>query len=68
MVVYLSKAAARDARRRSRQEQADREAAEREEECRRRAALPMFLRIEEADASADAREILHMMAEKLGME
>lgn len=34
----------------------------------RKACLPMWERIEEADASPSVKEILHMLAEKLGME
>lgn len=44
------------------------ESEEREREEKRKAALTMWERIEEADASADVKEILHMMAQKLGME
>ena len=37
-------------------------------EAVRKAALTMWERIEEADCSADVRDILHRLAEKLGME
>ena len=40
----------------------------REGEARRKEALTMWERIEEADASADVKEILHMIAEKVGLE
>lgn len=48
--------------------QREEEDRKREAEERRRAGLSMWARIEEADASADVKEILHMMAAKLGME
>lgn len=34
----------------------------------RKASLSMWERIEEADASFEVKEILHLLAEKLGME
>ena len=34
----------------------------------RKAALNMWERIEESDASDDVKEILHMLAEKAGLE
>lgn len=34
----------------------------------RKAALTMWERIDEADASADVKEILHLMADWLGMD
>ena len=37
-------------------------------EYARRAALNMWERIEEADASPDVKEILHMLAGKMGLE
>ena len=37
-------------------------------EERRKAALSMWERIEEMDGQNDIREILHMLAEKLGLE
>lgn len=40
----------------------------REMEIARKASLTMWERIEEADVSADVKEILHLMALKLGVE
>lgn len=48
-------------------EQERKHQAQREEACRK-AGLTMWMRIHESGASDDVKEILHMMAEKLGME
>ena len=40
----------------------------RDAEYARRAALTIWERIEEADASEDVKEILHIIAEKLNIE
>lgn len=37
-------------------------------ERRRREARSVWLKIEEADASDDVKEILHLFADKLGLE
>lgn len=56
------------ARRREREvEMRVQDEARRREEARR-AALSMYERISESDASADVKEILHMLAEKVGLE
>lgn len=39
-----------------------------EQETARKAALSMYMRIEETDASEDLKEILHSLAFKLGLE
>lgn len=56
------------ARRREKQiERANQQIAD-EEEQRRKNSLSMWERIEESDASADVKDILHRMAEFLGLE
>ncbi len=59
-----SKDESRERRRMAFEERLERDAKERD----RKATLTMWERIEEADASADVKEILHMLAEKLGLE
>ena len=46
----------------------ERDARVRAGEQERKAALSMWGRIEEAEASADVKEILHLLAEKVGLE
>lgn len=46
----------------------EKEDAARRAEEHRRAELSMYMRIEECDSLERVREILHMLAEKLGME
>jgi hypothetical protein len=61
-----------NARRQQRRKELEQEAEYRlslriKEECRKE-ALSMWERIEEADTSADVKDILHRLAQKLGME
>lgn len=58
----------RDARRAAREKEAEAEDRRRSEERARKEALPMYLRIEEAAVDDDLKEILHIFAEKLGLE
>lgn len=55
-------------RRKHLQEQRDREYEANRAEQARKDALGMWERIEESDASADVKDILHRLAAKLGME
>jgi hypothetical protein len=55
-------------KRRAQEAEFDRQAAEREKEAYRKAALPMYLRIEEADVNEDVKDILHRFAATLGLE
>jgi hypothetical protein len=55
-------------RRKELQTQRDREYEARWKEEARRASLTISERIDEADATSDVKEILHMLAEKLGLE
>lgn len=64
----MSRSAARDSRRARNQAMLYEANRLREIEEARRASLSTWERIEEADASPDVKEILHMIAEKLGME
>jgi hypothetical protein len=50
------------------QAQRDREWDERAREQSRKDALSMFMRIEEADASEDVKDILHRLAQAAGLE
>ena len=55
-------------RRAERQAEFEAEQERRRREEVRRAALTMWERIDEAEASSDVKELLHMFAEKLGLE
>ena len=55
-------------RRREIAEQMVAEAMERMEEARRKEALTMYARIEEADASDDVKDILHRIATYVRLE
>lgn len=55
-------------RRREREAEWDAEDQARRAEEARKDALSMYERIEESDASSSVRDILHRMAEKLGLE
>ena len=55
-------------RRKELTEQYEREAAIRRAEESRKDSLTMYERIEEADCNIDVKDILHRLAEKLGME
>ena len=56
------------ARRKEKQAQYDRELTDRVVEQARKDSLDMWERIEESDASADVKDILHRLAAKMGME
>ncbi len=58
----------KDERRKERQAEWDAEDQVRRQEEARKAALSMYERIQEMDGQNDIREILHMLAEKLGLE
>lgn len=58
----------RPARRRELEDIRQRESEERERERWRKNELSMFTRIEEADASEDVKDILHRMAQHMGLE
>jgi hypothetical protein len=58
----------RPARRKELAERYERECAAMRAEEARKDGLSMWERIEEADCSADVKDILHRLAEKLGME
>ncbi len=58
----------RNAERKAREAELDASSRAREAEQARKASLSMWARIDEADVSEDVKEILHMMAEKLGLE
>ena len=60
----MSSRARRDEKRKEWEVESARLAQERD----RRAALTMWERIEESDASADVKEILYLLAEKSGLE
>lgn len=68
MSFFQTKNERKNARRAEREAAFDEVLKLEERERARKAALSMYLRIEEADASSDVKEILHMITERLKME
>ena len=65
MVSWLSR---REQRRREREQEFNEEIAKQRKEEHRRLLLTMWERIEESGADWKVKEILHMLAEKIGLE